>query len=68
MQIAGSASGTINGVNVAWSATATATIQGQPPCAINLSGTATLQTDRITIPWSGTACGTAVGGTETIKK
>ena len=68
MQITGSASGTINGVNVGWSANATATVPGQPACAINLSGTATLQTDRITIPWSGTACGTLVGGTETIKR
>ncbi len=68
MQIAGSASGTINSSNVAWSANATATVQGQPPCAIVLSGTATLQTDRITIPWSGTACGTPVGGTETVKR
>lgn len=68
MQIAGTASGTINGSNVAFSANATATVPGQAPCAINLTGTAMLQTDRITIPWSGTACGTAVGGTETIKK
>jgi hypothetical protein len=43
-------------------------VPGQPACAINLTGTATLQTDRITIPWSGTACGTPVGGTETVKR
>jgi hypothetical protein len=52
IQIAGSAKGTINASNVAWSADATATVPGQPPCVISLSGTATLQTDRITIPWS----------------
>ena len=68
MQITGSASGTINGSNIAWTANATATVAGQPACAISLSGTATLQTDRITIPWSGTACGTMVGGTETVKR
>lgn len=68
IQIAGSASGTINASNIAWSANATATVQGQPPCNISLSGSATLQTDRITIPWSGTACGTPVGGTETVKR
>lgn len=68
MQIAGSASGTINGSNVIWSATATGTVQGQAPCPITLWGTAMLQTDSIIIPWSGTACGTLVGGTETIKR
>jgi hypothetical protein len=68
MQIAGSASGTLNSSNVAWSANATATVQGQPPCAISLSGTAKLETDRIIIPWSGTACGTPVSGTETVKR
>lgn len=68
VQIAGSATGTINASNIGWSANATATVPGQPPCNISLSGTATLQTDRITIPWSGTACGTPVSGTETVKR
>ena len=68
LQIAGSASGTINGRNIAWAVNATATVQGQPPCPITLTGTATLETDRITIPWSGTACGTPVSGTETVRR
>ena len=68
MQIAGSASGTINGSNIAWAANATAALPGQATCAISLSGTATLQTDRITIPWTGTVCGTPLSGTETVKR
>jgi hypothetical protein len=43
-------------------------VQGQPPCAISLSGTATLQTDQIVIPWTGSTCLGPVGGTETVKR
>jgi hypothetical protein len=68
VQIAGSASGTINASNISWSANATATVQGQPPCAISLSGTATLQTDQIVIPWTGSTCLGPVSGTETVKR
>ena len=68
VQIAGSASGTINASNISWNATATATVEGMPPCNISLSGTATLQSDRITIPYAGTTCLGAVSGTETVKR
>ena len=68
VQIAGSATGTLNSSSVAWSANATATVEGQPPCAISLSGTAILQTDRIVIPYSGVACQVPVSGTETVKR
>ena len=68
VQIAGSAAGTLNANNISWSANATATVQGMPPCEIKLSGTATLQTDRIVIPYSGSTCLGDVDGTETVKK
>ena len=68
VNIAGSAQGTLNGINVIWSATATATMEGLPPCAIALSGVATIETDRIRIPYTGTTCIGAVSGTEFIKR
>ena len=68
VDIVGTAQGTLNGINVNWSASATATMAGLPPCAINLSGVATLQTDKIIVPYSGTTCVGPVSGTETIKR
>lgn len=68
VDIAGSAQGVLNGVNVNWSATATATVPGLPGCPINLSGVATLETDRIRIPYSGTTCMGPVSGTEVVKR
>ena len=69
MQVAGSASGTLTGITLTWSANATGTLQGQPPCQIALSGTATLEADnRIRIPYSGTTCLGQVSGTEIISR
>jgi hypothetical protein len=68
VDITGTAQGTLNGINVNWSADATATMAGLPPCAITLSGVATLETDRIRIPYTGTTCIGAVSGTEIVKR
>ena len=68
VDIVGSAQGTLNGINVNWSAAATATMQGLPACAISLSGVATLETDKIRIPYSGTTCLGPVSGTEIVKR
>ncbi len=68
VDINGSAQGTLSGVNVNWSATATATMAGLPSCAISLSGVATLETDRIRIPYTGTTCLGSVSGTETVRR
>jgi len=68
VDIVGSAKGTLSGINVNWSATATATMAGLPPCAIALSGVATLETDKIRIPYSGTTCVGPVSGTEIVKR
>ena len=69
MQVTGSASGTLSGVTLTWSANATGTVQGQPPCQIAISGTATLEADnRIRIPYSGTTCLGPVSGTEIISR
>lgn len=68
VEIAGTAQGTLAGVNVTWSAAATGTIAGAPPCAINLSGVATLETEKIRIPYSGTTCLGPVSGTEIVQR
>lgn len=68
MQITGSAQGSLAGSTITWSANANAMMPGMPTCAISLAGTATLETDQIRIPYSGTTCLGAVSGTEIIKK
>lgn len=68
VDISGNAQGTLAGVNITWSATATATMQGLPSCAISLSGVATLETDKIRIPYSGTTCMGSVSGTEVVRR
>jgi hypothetical protein len=69
VQISGSASGSLSGGTLTWSANATASIPGLPPCAIALNGTATIEsTNRIRIPYSGTTCLGPVSGTEIIQR
>jgi hypothetical protein len=69
MQVSGSATGTLSGSTINWSANATATVPGVPSCPIALSGTATLEANnQIRIPYSGTTCLGPVSGTEIIKK
>jgi hypothetical protein len=69
IQVSGSARGTLSGTTVTWSADATGTVPGLPPCAISLSGTATLEAgNRIRIPYSGTTCLGPVSGTEVISR
>jgi hypothetical protein len=69
VQVAGSASGTLAGSTVNWSANATGTAPGLPPCPIALTGTATLEaSNRIRIPYSGTTCLGPVSGTEIVTR
>jgi hypothetical protein len=69
MQVAGSATGTLSGTTLTWSANATATVPGIPSCAIAIAGTATLEANnQIRIPYSGTTCLGPVSGTEIIKR
>jgi hypothetical protein len=69
IQVSGSASGTLSGTTLTWSANATGTVPGLPPCVIAISGTATLEANnRIRIPYSGTTCLGPVSGTEIITK
>jgi hypothetical protein len=68
MQVTGSASGTLSGSTLTWSAKATATVPGFPVCEVQLSGTATLVGDTISIPYAGSTCVGSVSGTEILKK
>lgn len=69
VDIAGTAQGTLAGVNITWSALATATIPGVPTtCPISLSGVATLESDKIRIPYTGTTCLGSVSGTEVVRR
>jgi hypothetical protein len=68
LKVAGTASGTLTGSTVAWSANGTATIVNQPACAITLTGTAELGTNSIRVPYSGTTCLGPVSGVEILNK
>jgi hypothetical protein len=69
IQVSGSASATLTGSTLNWSANASGTINGQTVCAIALTGTATLEANnRIRIPYSGTTCLGPVSGTEIIQR
>lgn len=69
MQVAGSATGTLSGTTVNWSANATATVPGIPACPVAISGTAILEANnQIRIPYSGTTCLGPVSGIEIIRR
>jgi hypothetical protein len=65
--------GTAQGVmstptSINWSAAGNATGPGLTSCAITLTGTATLGTDSISVPYAGDTCLGKVSGIETLKK
>jgi hypothetical protein len=68
LQVVGSAKGTMSGSSVTWIASAVANGGGVSNCAINLQGTASLGTDSINIPYTGTTCMGPVSGTESLKR
>jgi hypothetical protein len=53
---------------ITWSADANATAPGLTSCTLKLSGTATVGTESISIPYSGDTCLGKVSGIETLKK
>ncbi len=70
IQVAGTAQATLTTANSGnWSVAANATGPNVPtPCAITLSGTATINGDLITIPYSGSWCMGPLSGTETVRR
>ena len=69
LQLAGEASGLLNGSTLFWGVSGTATPAGGAACEFSLGGNATLENrDQIRIPYSGTTCLGAISGVETLKK
>jgi hypothetical protein len=69
LKFTGQAQGTLTSpVQINWSATGNATGPGLTSCAITLTGTATIGTDSITVPYDGATCLGKVSGIETLKK
>lgn len=67
-EVNGTANGTLSGNTVTFTASATATGPDGFTCPISLSGTATIDGDLITIPFTGTTCFGPVSGTQVLKK
>jgi len=69
LKFAGSAEGSLTSPTaIRWTAAGNASAPGLPSCSMNLSGTATLGTDSIIVPYEGTTCLGSVKGIETLKK
>jgi hypothetical protein len=68
LNVTGTASGTLSGSTVNWTATGTATAPDGTECPISLSGTATFDGTQIRIPYSGTTCLGSVSGTEILRR
>ncbi|MEO8077664.1 MAG: hypothetical protein ABI818_15150 [Acidobacteriota bacterium] len=69
LKLTGTAQGGFtSGSSIAWSGEGNATAPGLTSCAIKLTGTATLGTDSIVVPYDGTTCLGHVSGIETLRK
>jgi hypothetical protein len=69
LKLAGTAQGSFTSTAaIAWSADGNATAPGLTSCAVKLTGTATIGTDSIIVPYQGTTCLGPVSGIETLKK
>jgi hypothetical protein len=69
ISVVGSASGRVEGNQVPLAVAGTATYAGVLSCEFILSGTGTIENNEtLTIPYSGTICGTPVSGTERLRR
>jgi hypothetical protein len=69
LKLTGTAEGAFtSAAAIAWSADGNATAPGLTSCAIKLTGTATVGTDSIVVPYKGTTCLGPVEGIETLTK
>jgi hypothetical protein len=69
LKLTGTAQGVLmTAESISWSAQGNATAPGLTSCAITLTGTATLGTDSITVPYAGDTCLGKVSGIESLKK
>jgi len=68
LTLTGTASGTLLGSTISWTANGAATAPNLPACTFTLSGTAYLETDRIRVPYSGQTCLGQVRGEEILNR
>ena len=68
LNVAGTASGTLNGTTVNWTANANASAPEIPTCNVSLTGTAELGVNSIRVPYSGNTCLGPVSGVEILNK
>ena len=69
LKFTGTAEGALKSpTTIEWSAKGNATGPGLPSCAMSLTGTASIGTDSIIIPYGGDTCLGKVQGIETLKK
>ena len=69
LKFTGTAEGSLTSpTTIKWTALANASAPGLTSCSLNLSGTATLGTESIIVPYDGTTCLGNVKGIETLKK
>jgi hypothetical protein len=66
--LAGSATGTLLGSTVSWTASGNATAPGLPACAFTLTGNAFLENDTVRVPYTGQTCLGPVSGEEVFKR
>jgi len=68
LKVAGTASGTLSGTTIDWTANANASTPDIPSCNVALTGTAELGVNSIRVPYSGTTCLGPVSGVEILNK
>lgn len=68
IRVSGTASGTLAGSVVTWTAQGTATVANLASCPITLSGTAELGADSIRVPYTGETCLGRVSGVEVLRR
>jgi len=68
MSVSGTATGTMSGDTITWTATAIGRSPTSPDCPISLSGTAVLDNNQIRVPFTGTTCQGPVSGTEILRQ
>ncbi|HXH05303.1 MAG TPA: hypothetical protein VNI83_01815 [Vicinamibacterales bacterium] len=69
LTLSGTAHGTLTtATTITWSASGVASAPGLPSCGFTLSGTAQLEGDRITVPYTGNTCLGPVSGTEVLRR
>jgi hypothetical protein len=68
LKLDGTASATLSGTTITWSANGTAKSPVIPACPITLTGTAELGVNSIRVPYSGSTCLGPVSGVEVLNR